>query len=117
MCDKKPFQLTKHKELWKFLAENPTATKEDWDGWKKYGEWDEEDGIPNILSSCYACDYAATHNNDVCPLAVKGLCRYDTVTCVNGLYYKWCMEPDQEARSALAREIRDFPVREGIPTE
>ena len=117
MCDKVPFQLTKHKELWNFLAENPTASKEDWDGWKRYGDWDEEESEPKVEDGCYACEYARKFGNDVCPLAVKSLCLYDPRICLNGLYYKWHVARDLKIRSRLAREIRDFPVREGIPTE
>lgn len=59
------FNLTRHKELWTWLSENPGKEKYDWPGWKEF------DSV-KVAADCYcfACYYnteAEVHCNQ-CPL-------------------------------------------------
>ncbi len=99
-----------HRELWKWLAENPMKGKADWPGWEKhkcYGEKNNE--RPN--SYCFACEYVMQHNDraricKLCPFVWPGK------DCMeNGLWEEWRKATAPEERSRLAALIRDLPER------
>ena len=120
------FNHTAHKELWNWLAENPDEEKEDWPGWQvnggKHGECE---------NNCFACEYALSegHNFEYAPCALiwrdhDERFEDDTMRChinceyLNSEFGLWerC-DVSEEERAALARQIANLPVREGVECE
>lgn len=108
------FNLTAHKELWNWLAENPSNKKEDWPGWEENaGKYKKVDEL------CFACQYA----NDVdgkyggcrsCPLDGYK----EGIGCLKGLFIKWeYAHQSLQERSGFACQIANLPVREGVECE
>lgn len=103
-----------HRELWDWLAKNPSADKEDWPGWDDY---------PQIDSLCFLCVYDKQEKGNkrscsACPVRFNilpdmppGIVPY----CLGGLFSKWAnaaSKTSEEAdRALLAAVIRDLPVR------
>ncbi|MDD3039782.1 hypothetical protein [Bacteroides sp.] len=132
------FDLTKHRELWNWLADNPGQFKEDWPGW-----YDIEDYDPEIYpdNNCFACQYSKEHrlatgkyaydfNPEVCEETCPLLWGTFRTCCDTGsIFSEWdnvndkcsrCLDVDgvYAARAeALARDIAELPVREGVETE
>lgn len=116
----KPFDRTKHIELWQWLAKNPGKGKEQWPGWEKYK--DEE--YP--ANGCYACQYQLdamekdnkdfvineTACNIYCPLIWP---EGKTCTVRDGLFYKLGTGND-DVDADLCLKIANLPVREGVKT-
>ena len=102
------FNHTAHKELWNYLAENPTKQKEDWPGWEVNG------GKYNKINShCFACEFIVGSTCCDCPLI------WPSKQCIGiyGLYQRW-VEQDisLEERTSFALKIANLPVRKGIET-
>lgn len=125
------FNLTKHKELWNWLAENPGSLKVEWPGWDEIEDWDDE-MYPN--NNCFACEFLqvslyeeGTENYDLDPETCEKHCPLiwpEGRTCTNGfnsLYREWDNYNSQEdfyaEASVLAKQIAELPVREGVETE
>jgi hypothetical protein len=104
------FQLTCHRNLWNWLADNPDKRKNDWPGWEKY--IDPSDGL-----WCFACnpDGAANDCEHECPLIWPGGCCVDDENF--GLFNIWEGCNDIDTRFKLARLIANLPVREGVEYE
>ena len=102
------FNHTAHKELWNYLAENPTKWKEDWPGWKiNGGEYSKVD------SHCFACEFTICGTCYDCPLIWPSGC----CTNYSGLYKKWVEEDiNLKERTSLALQIANLPVKEGVET-
>lgn len=108
------FNLTGHRALWGWLAENPDKSKGDWPGWKMNGGSYENEEL-----LCFACAY--TEDNklgcDKCPLVGWG---NDGIFCVGAnernLFGRW-MHGTLAVRAEMAAKIRDLPVREGVEYE
>lgn len=101
------FNHTAHKELWNYLAENPTEYKVSWPGWEWNGGKYKE-----VNSYCFACEFTEGDACYDCPLIwPSGYC-----TSYSGLYNKWDMSHDDEERASLAFQIANLPVKEGIET-
>ena len=97
------FNHTAHKELWNYLAENPTKWKEDWPKWKiNGGEYS------SVCHHCFACEFTVDNICYDCPLIwPNGYC-YE-------LYEKWAKEGiSLEERTSLAIKIANLPVKNGI---
>jgi hypothetical protein len=95
----KPFNHTGHKDLWGWLAENPGQRKFAWPKWVELGG-----NIEMPYSACFACDYGC------CPLDYED---NDPTACLGGLYDKY-VNAKGKRRAALAAQIRDLPVRDGV---
>lgn len=122
------FDLTKHRALWNWLADNPGSLKTDWPGWDEIEDWDDEIYPDN---NCFACEYLDEIMLDqynpnyeldgetcekFCPLLWSKGC-----TCCdkNSLFREWTnatVKKDYETASNLARQIAELPVREGVET-
>ena len=106
------FNLTAHKELWNWLADNPSCNKEEWPGWKHNGGQ-----YPSDCSMCFACQYDERFHDGPCahcPL------KWNSFNCEepDAIYKKWKNETiDLIYRSDLARQIANLPVREGVEHE
>lgn len=102
------FNHTGHKELWNYLAENPTEWKEDWPGWEvNGGEYSKVD------SNCFACEFTIGGTCHDCPLIWPSGC----CTGYCGLYKKWAeVGISLEERTSLALKIANLPIRNGIKT-
>ena len=123
------FNLTKHKELWNWLAENPDMQKGHWPGWDEIEDWDDEIYPDN---NCFACEYlvegllenernnyclCASTCEERCPLIWPSM---GTCCDVDSLFRDWDNANDSKdyARAAeLAKQIAELPVREGVETE
>ena len=122
------FNLTKHKELWNWLSENPGSLKTEWPGWGEIEDWDDE---IYPYKNCFACEYLAETMLDqdnpnyalcgetcekFCPLIWPKGC----TCCARGSIFKeWTnatVKKDYETASNLARQIAELPVREGVET-
>lgn len=107
-----------HRELWNWLAKNPSAAKEDWPEWNRY---------PQIDSFCFLCEYdkqQRKYNNQqricsACPVQFEVLLGNPVGTlkyCLGGLFSKWAnatskTRGEEADRAILAAVIRDLPVR------
>lgn len=90
-----------HRELWSWLAENPTKTKAGWPGWEKH---------KNIRAHCFACEYTRLLGTDSCadcPLEWP-----DGTTCEESYFRDWKKATKPENRAKYAALIRDLPVKE-----
>ena len=113
------FNHTGHKEMWGWLADNPTKEKDEWPGWKQNG------GEYHIVAEyCFACEYdyvvsdcASVGNCRHCPL--KGMSDETSYDCLDGDYEEWRYADsvkDLAERKRLAEKIRDWPVKDGVET-
>ena len=95
-----------HEELWGWLAEDPKREKWDWPRWEMKGG-----DIPGKWAYCFPCAYAEQTERDCCPLDIPGWNpnSYDGF-CLDGLYDKW-RHTKGKARSALAKQIAELPIR------
>ena len=100
-----------HTELWLWLAENPKKEKNDWPRWEENGG-----DIPKMEAECFACEYAARHGKRpgfcCCPLDFPDWKQANGTVqkCLGGLFDKWDMAIGK-ARSALAKQIAELPIR------
>lgn len=109
------FNHSAHIRLWDWLSKNPDKMKKDWPEWEENGG--EE--IEHAQSYCFACDYAASKNDgvncdcDYCPLVWP-----DGFGCTDAgnLFDYWYWAYGNE-KSALAKQIRDLPIKEGVECE
>lgn len=113
------FDLTKHKALWNWLAEDPKRCKSQWPGW----------GEILIEGYCYACKYdseiaeeenASMEENDCadccdyCPLIWPN---NEICSNKNSIFRKWYdNNTTKEEQVAIAHQIANLPIREGVET-
>lgn len=123
------FELTKHRELWNWLADNPGNKKTAWPGWGEVEDWCN-DIYPD--NNCFACEYVhellsadGDREYPLCGKTCRKLCPLlwpkDKTCCEGGhsLYSSWCHMTNSGANkfaSAFARQIAELPVREGVET-
>lgn len=124
------FDLTRHKELWNWLAENPGMQKVEWPGWDEIEDWDDEMYPDN---NCFACEYLkdvvisdGEEYYELDPILCEKQCPLiwpEGRTCTEryySLYREWdnynSQEDFYEEASVLAKQIAELPVREGIET-
>ncbi len=96
-----------HRELWKWLAENPMKRKEGWPGWDK---------IEPIRHLCPCCEYVKYDWNsetckEKCPLEWKRLRDLSDTPCLCSYFKDWERATAPEERSKYAALIRDLPER------
>ncbi len=106
--------IKRHRELWTWLAENPTKEKQDWPGWVRYDA---------ALNDCFLCEYALKSRKndsnrlnicDYCPVEFKETNDYPKGTigyCLGGLFIRWLWTTNPKERSRLASLIRDLPEK------
>lgn len=96
-----------HRELWKWLAENPMKKKADWPGWEK---------IEPVRHLCPCCEYAKYDWNiqtceKKCPLEWKRLRSLSDTPCLCSYFKDWERATAPEERSKYAALIRDLPEK------
>ena len=97
-----------HTELWLWCHEDPTRQKHEWPRWESNGG-----DIPDIFAHCFPCEYKAQHfkmgqSGCHCPLDFPGW--GESRSCLGGLFIKWEFATGK-ARSALAKQIAELPIR------
>lgn len=89
-----------HRAMWKWLAENPEKTKEDWFDVNKY------EPVDSLCFACVCCDIDCKH----CPLG------REVIGCSNGLFNEWkhayYYDKNYELASQYANIIAQLPWRE-----
>ena len=107
-----------HKQLWSWLAKNPTAYKSAWTGWAEFGP-----DATQITHSCFPCELRRQqHNHQGADLTCLTECMFiwpdGNTDCVHthfyfhgGLFYRWSEAHLPEVRTKLALQIRDLPLR------
>lgn len=101
------FNHSGHKALWNWLADNPNKDKRDWPGWEQFCATDD----------CFACEYVGQGGCPGMNCGRKCSLIWPDGTCGKniGLFHQWeDAEGIFKKRSALAAQIRDLPVREGV---
>lgn len=122
------FNLTAHREMWLWLAENPDKNKWNWPGWKKNGGTYE---ISDGNYHCFACDYAGniTHYKkdcESCPLIwvrpdgspmeqIQYVCEHGS--CYDSYKLAYWYVGYKKDRCAYATMIANLQVKEGVETE
>jgi len=107
------FDLTAHKALWSWLADNTIENnfpkKQDWPGWEVNGG-----DCPKTQNDCFACQYIRDRacSCDLCPLVWPGASGECMVG--NGLYFLWLYERTGKLKKDYARQIADLPVKDGV---
>jgi len=107
------------RDLWRWMALNPTMRKIDWPGWQTRG---------SCISDCACCEYVwqrkagnphARHACDGCPLIdrwsqiAKPDSEYACVDYPDSPYSKWrAAEGDLEERTRWANKIADLAEEE-----
>lgn len=124
------FNLTKHKELWNFLKENPGMEKD---------EWFDETGNSVVKNYCFACAFSNKVLNYIGKhygkkvfdfIAIKSFytgciaCPFqvDCCDCLDGLYDDWVLamefyfgnKEEDETLSSLSEQIANYPLREDM---
>lgn len=116
----KVFMHKEHREMWLWLADNPSKEKEDWPGLKtRYAR-----------NECFACEYSLVEHAgvegyesfyyvdcDICPFVWP---ENDFGNCVcdddGGLWCKWFHAKNNRQRKKLALQIANLPVKPGVIT-
>ena len=104
-----------HKQLWNWLAENPTKDKFDWPGWHEHNI-----DVNDIQWRCFPCElrFQQTGHNSA-DLTCKTECMlvWPDVNCCHksrfsfgGLFNRWANTTPQN-RTRLAKQICDLPLR------
>jgi hypothetical protein len=94
-----------HRLLWDWLAKHPDMEKCHWPGWRGNG------GVYKFaVSYCFACEWGGEKGCHGCLLVWpdRGFCNVYN----EDLFLLWSTEANPTKRAALARQIRDLPVRE-----
>lgn len=87
--ENKDLAISLHREMWNWLADNPSKDKKDWPRWRKNGG-----DIEHCFASCFMCEYASAHsantkiaiNCHICPLAWPSFLK--DVRCENICFFK-----------------------------
>ena len=125
----KPYYIRLHQKMWDWIADGITKGQldisDEQDAWEAKGYFlHEEEGLTRtFMNECPACAYACEDvpgSRDFCmycPLVWPSSsttfpCIYtDDTETEDGLYFRFCTETDRTKQAALARQIRDLPVR------
>ncbi len=99
--------IAAHRELWRWLAENPGRNKNDYPGW-----WFNGGGLARVENGCHLCEYVSPGDGDNCFLCPviwpNGRCEQDG----QGLYDRWCDSDILAVRSKIAKQIAELPERQ-----
>lgn len=102
-----------HRELWNWLADNPSSKKDNWPGWTEYN-FREENGFVAIIGDCFCCHYTDQFGSgcNMCPLdfAANNSAIGTEEYCLSGLYGDWFTSKGN-SRIELAKEIANLPER------
>ena len=115
------FNYTAHRELWDWLANNPSKGKLEWPGWRENG------GKHHSSNGCFACEYCSRITNKQrrnkyceCPL-VWPLATANSLDCFTegSPYAQWHRGYNWETLSKermafFARQVRDLPIFPGV---
>jgi hypothetical protein len=93
-----------HREMWRWLADNPWAEKLDWPRWERNGG-----DIDIIISLCFACEIIGRDNctNDKCVF----VWRVRHCEEMNSEYNKWRRAKQDRWRTYWAKKIAELPLR------
>ena len=107
----KVFQWSKHRELWKWLSENPENGKDDWVAWEYNGGT-----VDSVSCECFACEYIEIFDGTCrdCPLEFPLNHEGEPRCYKGGLWRKWELSEDMEERTRLALAIMDLPLKDGV---
>ena len=112
--ESKPLTLSLHREMWTWLADNPSKRKEDWPRWNAE--------VQVCKSYCFLCEFSQ-NKGGCCSCPVKWPSTSPTVFCVfsttmdwasgmpdisNGLYNLWRCEDNINLRARYARRISNL---------
>lgn len=99
-----------HREMWGWLAENPSADKADWPGW-------DDIYLPYpIRGLCFACEYTQRTMNKDCEECLFIWKTKKSHCCTDGSpFERWDYAIRPKTRSKYAAMIRDLPVRDDEP--
>lgn len=112
------FNYTAHKEMWIWIAKNPTKHKMDWPGWEKWGS-----PYVKISAGCFACQYDLEQSMTAisctnCPLVWSSVPKLNScVASRDTIYCRFCDARNNEnyrLASKLAWRIAHLKVREGV---
>ena len=123
MSEQSKLRETRHRAMWKWLAENPTKEKVHWPGWVSQGGRVED--VEGAL--CMACDEAAERKTDLigdcslCPVRWGTKPGGNLSTCgsnyrdnkmTTGIFGNWRKAiGDNKRRTKLANAISKLPWR------
>lgn len=97
-----------HREMWRWLAENPDKNKHDWPRWGHNGG-DIDNDIPTL---CFACkitgEYGCKYNP--CVFVWRG----EFCTGKKSEFWKWFIAKQDRWRTYWAKKIAELPVRKKI---
>ena len=97
--------ISKHRKMWRWLAENPGKRKDDY-LWKV-------DPEARLYNYCYLCDYVSKNHNgecEYCPVEWP-----EEYCCEDGLYDKWLdavVCKDYALAAEIAKQISELPEKE-----
>jgi hypothetical protein len=104
----KEYYIKKHREVWKWLAENPDKEKAQWPGWKP-GE--------HIANDCFLCCYVDKLENNSCkncPLdwTITKECMDTLPTLSYYFLYEEALSP--KLKTEYAKIIANLPEKKEI---
>lgn len=102
------FNHSAHIRLWDWLSKNPDKRKKDWPEWQANGG-----NVARVSGDCFACEYTMKCN--YCSCSNCPLIWPNNISCnrLGGLFIRWNGAVGNE-KQALAEQIRDLPVKEGV---
>ena len=100
--------LKLHRELWLWLAENPSKWKSDWPRWRFNGG-----DIDEVEADCFCCEYE--YSSCFKPLVIwpGGECEWDDSN-YDGLFTRWVESENLKQKSRLANAIANLPENKDI---
>lgn len=101
--------IAKHREIWNWLADNPSKEKKDWPGWEEYV------GSKIEINYCFLCDYVNFAKGGMC-----SFCPLDwgiTKKCMQikpelSYYLLYSDAPDLVLKSKYAEIIANLPEKD-----
>ena len=113
--NKPPTRHELHKDLWNWLAENPSKQKYDWPKWPIYTN--------QARSNCFACREAQIRHDEIS--LTEAYCLSCPITWGNSMnsctdpgspYSAWCDEDadngDLTSRAEYAKQVANLPWKE-----
>lgn len=104
--------IDNHREMWHWLAENPTNVKKDWPGWDLHNNdvFDRERS-----RYCFLCGYVSAYPNKSCSdcLLDWGISEFCELTGLDGDTYfeRYCLSGSSKDRTKYAEIIANLPMR------
>lgn len=104
------FSLSKHRDMWLWLSENPNRKKEDWIGWAN-------SDFSDRVNHCFACGYTIRKCGEAdckfCPLDFGGISSNSATPCF--AYQVACLASNM-SKAEISARLGNMFVKEGILT-